>query len=94
PVLDDARSEVFGYVVREGVTNVVRHSGASACRIEVTDDRVTVTDDGRGFPTSQHRTGLRGLAHRVEAAGGVLEVDSGLDGTIVRAVFGEQEVTR
>lgn len=94
PVLDDARSEVFGYVVREGVTNVVRHSGASACRIEVTDDRVTVTDDGRGFPTSQHRTGLRGLAHRVEAAGGVLEVDSGRDGTIVRAVFGEQEVTR
>ncbi|NLT29461.1 MAG: sensor histidine kinase, partial [Propionibacterium sp.] len=76
PVLDDARSEVFGYVVREGVTNVVRHSEASACSIEVADDRVCVSDDGRGFPTTQHRTGLRGLAHRVEAAGGVLEVDS------------------
>ena len=36
--LDDVpadRRELFGWVVREGVTNVVRHSGASRCRVRV-----------------------------------------------------------
>jgi two-component system sensor histidine kinase DesK len=42
------RQELFGWAVREGVTNVVRHSGATRCRIRVTVDEVEISDDGRG----------------------------------------------
>ncbi|MFL1427566.1 MULTISPECIES: sensor histidine kinase [unclassified Nocardiopsis] len=45
---------VLGWVVREAVTNVLRHSGATSVELAVEhgDDavRVTVTDDGRGGP--------------------------------------------
>lgn len=38
--------EVFGWVVREGVTNVVRHSGAATCTVHLTPTSVEVVDDG------------------------------------------------
>ncbi|MET9020405.1 sensor histidine kinase [Actinopolymorpha sp. NPDC004070] len=40
--------EVFGWVVREGVTNVVRHSGAATCTVRLTPTSVEVVDDGIG----------------------------------------------
>ncbi|MHB9862248.1 histidine kinase [Streptomyces sp. YIM S03343] len=43
---------LLGWVVREAVTNVLRHSGAARCEIAVESGteriRLTVTDDGRG----------------------------------------------
>ncbi|WP_124812533.1 sensor histidine kinase, partial [Micromonospora globispora] len=48
PELPVERDELFGWTVREGVTNVVRHSGARRCVIRVEPDRVEVRDDGRG----------------------------------------------
>jgi two-component system sensor histidine kinase DesK len=42
------RQELFGWVVREGVTNVIRHSGATRCVIRVTADEVEISDDGTG----------------------------------------------
>ncbi|MEW1656554.1 histidine kinase [Streptomyces sp. NPDC093707] len=52
PPLPTQAEALLGWVVREGVTNTVRHSGATRCAIEVyaDDDRVrlTITDDGRG----------------------------------------------
>jgi two-component system sensor histidine kinase DesK len=73
-----AGREVFGYVVREAVTNVIRHSGASRCEIVLTPDRVEIRDDGRGparrgpGPTGRGiaPSGLDGLASRLQAAGG------------------------
>jgi two-component system sensor histidine kinase DesK len=44
------RQELFGWAVREGVTNVVRHSGATRCRIRVTGSEVEISDDGSGPP--------------------------------------------
>lgn len=87
PVLDDAHSELFGYVVREAVTNVVRHAGASVCTIAADEGWVSVTDDGGGIPAGARRTGLHGLAERVEACGGTLEVETSASGTTVRAVL-------
>ncbi len=81
--MPDRVSELFGYVVREAVTNVVRHSEATTCRITVDPYAVSVTDDGRGFPTGHRRSGLRGLEERVAAAGGRLEVASSRAGTRV-----------
>ncbi|GGT45794.1 hypothetical protein GCM10010271_57270 [Streptomyces kurssanovii] len=66
-------------MVRESVTNVVRHSGASRCEIALTDAaghaRLTITDDGRGPGESPGSpgSGLRGLSERLAAAGGTLE---------------------
>ena len=87
PVLDAARSELFGYVVREAVTNVVRHAGSTTCTITADEASVTITDDGRGIPADTRRTGLRGLAERVEAAGGALTVASSPTGTTVAATM-------
>ncbi len=68
---------VLGWVVREGVTNVIRHSHARRCEIEVRRDGeeivVTVDDDGVGGSTA-HGNGLAGLAERTIALGGRLEV--------------------
>jgi len=69
-----SRRELFGWVVREGVTNVVRHSGARYCRIEVAADAVDITDDGcGGVPGAAGGSGLAGLRERVAAAGGRTE---------------------
>ncbi|WP_093609925.1 sensor histidine kinase [Streptomyces indicus] len=68
---------LLSWVVREAVTNVVRHSGATVCRIEVAaadgDTVLTVTDDGRGEGTGPSGSGLRGLTERLAQAGGSLE---------------------
>lgn len=65
--------EIFGWVVREGVTNVVRHSGARLCRIRVTSTSVEVVDDGRAAAKGSAGSGLSGLRERVAAVGGTLE---------------------
>ncbi|WP_435822024.1 sensor histidine kinase [Actinacidiphila alni] len=84
PPLPPQTEALLGWVVREGVTNVVRHSGASLARIELATDggraRLTITDNGRGpcppegtDPRPRTGTGLRGLAERLAAAGGSLD---------------------
>ncbi len=67
--------ELFGWVVREAVTNVVRHSGARTATIVLAPDRVEVIDDGSGpaGPVGDG-SGLTGLRERVEAAGGRMTV--------------------
>nr|WP_236070616.1 sensor histidine kinase [Streptomyces polyasparticus] len=51
PTPSPVTGALLSWVVREAVTNVVRHSGATTCRIDVTgtadETRLTVTDDGR-----------------------------------------------
>lgn len=65
------RRELFGWVVREGVTNVVRHARAGRCTVELTASSVEVRDDGLGGPAGAG-SGLDGLRTRVTTAGGVL----------------------
>jgi two-component system sensor histidine kinase DesK len=73
--------ELLAWVVREGATNVLRHSGASACRIALADHEgriaLTIADDGVGAPTppTLRLGGLEGLRDRLAAAGGDLAVD-------------------
>jgi signal transduction histidine kinase len=68
------------YLVAEALTNVVKHAGASSVAVEIarTDGhtRIEVCDDGAGGAAVGEGSGLRGLADRVEALGGSLEVDS------------------
>lgn len=75
---------LFAWVVREATTNVLRHSGAENCWIEIGTSRISIADDGRGVTSPSTGTGLRGLRERVEEAGGTLLVGTrDLGGTIV-----------
>ncbi len=84
PPLTPQNEALLGWVVREAVTNAVRHSGATRCEITVDGilDRVrlTVADDGPGPGDSPATaptegiggTGLKGLTERLATAGGSL----------------------
>jgi len=82
------------FVVAESLTNAVKHAGATELRVRMATEngelRVEISDDGRGGadPATSDGTGLRGLADRVEALGGRLELESPHgEGTTVRAVL-------
>jgi signal transduction histidine kinase/DNA-binding CsgD family transcriptional regulator len=68
------------YLVAEALTNVTRHAHATAATVSVTRTgdraRIEVRDDGTGGADTRHGSGLRGLADRLEALGGCLELDS------------------
>ena len=71
-------------VVQEGLTNVVRHSRATRCAVELGPGSIVVTDDGRGVRGRGEGNGVRGLRERVEQAGGRLHLGTGPDGTGTR----------
>lgn len=71
-VTDAARSELLGWAVREGLTNVVRHAHASTCTVRLTPYGIEITDDGTGASASAGN-GLQGLRERVTAAGGSMD---------------------
>jgi two-component system sensor histidine kinase DesK len=71
-VVDPANQELFGWAVREGLTNVIRHSRASSCTVRLSPSSMEITDDGIGA-AAPAGNGLRGLRERVAAAGGTLE---------------------
>ncbi len=88
----------LSWVVREGVTNVIRHSRAHHCTIRLNRSsntvRVEVIDDGSGVPLTVTSTGsltgsgngLRGLSERVSALGGSCEVGPRKEGGFRLAV--------
>lgn len=76
-----AAVEVAAYFVCcEAIANAAKHAGADSVRIEAEMSadglELSVVDDGRGGASLNGGTGLRGLADRVEALGGRLEVRS------------------
>jgi signal transduction histidine kinase len=80
------------FVVAEAITNVARYASATHAEVSVAldGDRVVVcvADDGVGGADPEAGSGLRGLADRVAALDGRLEVSSPPgDGTTVRAVI-------
>jgi len=78
------------YLVSEALTNVAKHAGASRASVSIArangSVRVEVTDDGVGGARVGTGSGLTGLADRIAALGGSLEVRSpSSGGTMVRA---------
>ncbi len=77
------------FAVAESLTNVAKYARATHAHVTVAgdDERVSVEirDDGIGGADPDGGSGLRGLAERLEALGGELEVDSGPSGTVVHA---------
>ncbi|MDQ7810508.1 sensor domain-containing protein [Amycolatopsis sp. A133] len=68
------------FVVAEALTNVARHSGASAATVRLRHERdrvhVEVTDDGRGGAAEDAGSGLVGIRRRVEAHDGTFALAS------------------
>jgi signal transduction histidine kinase len=78
------------YVVAEALTNVAKYAEATTATVRAAENDgliwVEVEDDGVGGANAAHGSGLAGLADRVEALGGRLEVRSRPgEGTLVRA---------
>jgi two-component system sensor histidine kinase DesK len=78
---DPDAEAALAWCLREAVTNVVRHSGASACEIRLARRGGTLSlevgDDGRGHAGDEPAgggTGLRGMSERLRAVGGSLEL--------------------
>ncbi|MHB8892051.1 MAG: sensor histidine kinase [Candidatus Limnocylindrales bacterium] len=82
-ILDEAADALLGWIVREGVTNVVRHSGGAHCTIRIEtiaqEVRLEIVDDGQGNDRrgpgapGPSGSGLPGIRERVEAVGGRVE---------------------
>lgn len=96
PELPAAAGAVLGWVVREGVTNVLRHARARRCVIELrvrdNEAELSIADDGAGGP-AEPGNGLRGLTERLRAAGGELSAHGEGGGFTlrVRLPIGESE---
>lgn len=77
----ERRRALAAWIVREAVTNVLRHAGARRVRISLDAHHVAVLDDGAGLPASVAAgVGPRTLAERAAAEGARLEVGPGLGG--------------
>jgi signal transduction histidine kinase len=78
------------FVVAEALTNVTRYAHATHAEVDIARDNgsliVEVRDDGVGGADPSQGSGLRGLADRVAAVDGQLQVSEGAGaGTVVRA---------
>jgi signal transduction histidine kinase len=99
PVAVDVRVERLGRAIEttayfvgcEGLTNVIKHASASTATLTAVRCNgtlvVSVADDGVGGAVPRPGSGLAGLADRVAAVGGQLQVRTEGPGTLVTAVL-------
>jgi len=82
--LSPAVDELFAWALREGVTNVLRHSSATTCSIRIARGDgglcLEIVNDG-AMPGSSNGHGLSGLAARAAALSGTAKGGAGGDGT-------------
>jgi signal transduction histidine kinase len=87
-------------ILQEALTNVHRHSGSRAVEVRMIADEIrvvlTVKDYGMGVPrevldrfwkTGNVGVGLAGIRERLKELGGSLEIESNLEGTLLRATI-------
>lgn len=76
---NDRSDAALALVLREAVTNVLRHAQAQRVEVEVQarggELQLSIADDGRGG-IARHGNGLTGMQERLAALGGRLEIDS------------------
>jgi two-component system sensor histidine kinase DesK len=84
--VDEDLRPLFGWVLREGVTNVIRHSKATECWVELKRTALSVRDDGLGVPGQGGGNGLTGLRERAIEAGARVTATNGDSGGFVLTV--------
>jgi signal transduction histidine kinase len=93
PRLTQERQEQLLRIVREAVTNAVRHGSANIVRVEFSNGQglhLRIEDDGVGFdPAGVHPNGfgLIGMRERAAALGGQLFIASTAEGTEIEVVL-------
>ena len=90
--LDRSRELALFRILQEALVNVHRHAHAQSVSVRLTNliSEVTlqISDDGRGFSSPDGvapGVGIQGMRARVAQLGGELSIDSGSEGTTVRA---------
>ncbi|HLY40049.1 MAG TPA: sensor histidine kinase [Terracidiphilus sp.] len=89
--LSSSQAQVLCLVLREAVTNIVRHSRATACHIALAESdaaiRFTIEDNGLGGAIREGN-GLRGMRERVQMSAGTLKLKgSAKEGTSVEVTL-------
>ncbi|MBY0164165.1 sensor histidine kinase [Cytobacillus firmus] len=87
--ISDLAHNILSLCLREAVTNVVKHSQASQCRIDIesldNEWRLLVADNGIGLKGKDDgasgSNGLKGMAERLSLIGGTIEAVSEPQGT-------------
>lgn len=77
--------DLYAWTVREGVTNVIRHSGASTCTVRIAPDRLTIADDGAGPQGGAGCADVAGPVGEASAPGAGAGGGNGLRGLRERA---------
>lgn len=79
PALPVAIERGLALILREAVTNIARHAGATCAQIEIACEqgqaRMRIGDNGRGG-IGEDGNGLSGMRERVRALGGSLQIES------------------
>ena len=83
---DPRHRALLAWVLRESVTNVVRHARADSVVIELGPRGICVTDDGAGCSGGEGN-GLRGMRERVSGVGGTLAISPASPGTRVEVAL-------
>lgn len=81
PALTETQALVLYRVVQEALTNVVRHSAARHCTVQLRPEggvlHLQIDDDGKGLPAGDFRRGgLLGMQERLEMVNGSLTLAS------------------
>lgn len=78
--LDPVAEATLYFVCSEALANAAKHAGSASIAIDLRQAdgsvQLVVSDDGRGGARFTSRGGLRGLADRIEALGGLFELES------------------
>jgi two-component system sensor histidine kinase DesK len=76
-VLSTEQNDLLCFVLREAVTNILRHANATKCRIELIHDHsigLTIEDDGIG-KRGHDGNGILGMKERLRHANGSLTIE-------------------
>jgi two-component system, NarL family, sensor histidine kinase DesK len=91
--LTPLQESTLSLVVREAVTNIIRHAKATRCAIMLREEDNVLTlelaDNGQGFKNSEG-SGLTGMRERVQALGGTFGLES-VSGVRLRVVLPKQQ---
>jgi len=86
-------SRVLSQVLREAVTNIVRHSGATKCSVALERDskelRLIISDNGCGLAEASEGHGIGGMRQRLESAGGRLQLADDGGARLVAVLTGQ-----
>lgn len=79
PSLTPVKDKTLGLVIREAMTNIVRHARASTAVLSITvhngDLNLTIEDDGQ-LDSFTEGSGLSGLRNRIESIGGTVNYEN------------------